>query len=238
MSGTEMISSRRASSKRFSDHDSKVLSEERLVADAKIGRAAAFDELCKRNAKKLFHITYRITRNHEDAEDAVQESFLRAFVHLKTFDGKSQFSTWLTRIAMNAALMKLRRDRALREVPIEEPLESGERWQQQRVTDSTLNPEERYAEQERETILREAVARLRPTIRKVVEIHQLQESSLGETAEVLGISLAAAKGRMFHARAALRKTSQLKFVVPSIWANSDLRSRTRAYFCEGSVTAP
>jgi DNA-directed RNA polymerase specialized sigma24 family protein len=101
---------------------------------------------------------------------------------------------------MNAALMKLRRDRASREVPIEEPLESGERWQQQ-VTDSTLNPEERYAEQQRETILREAVAGLRPSIRMVVEIHQLQESSLGETAEVLGISLAAAKGRMFHAGA-------------------------------------
>jgi RNA polymerase sigma factor (sigma-70 family) len=237
MSVTRMISSSLASSDAFSNQDLQPLSDERLLADAKIGHTAAFDELCKRHAKKLFYITYRITRNREDAEDAVQESFLGAFMHLKSFDGRSQFSTWLTRIAMNAALMKLRRNRASREVPIEEPVESGDRWQQ-RAADSTLNPEERYAEQERETILREAVAKLRPKIRKVVEIHRLQESPLGETAKVLGISLAAAKGRMFHARAALRKTSQLKSVFPSIWAKSEQRSRAKAYSCGGSATTP
>jgi RNA polymerase sigma factor (sigma-70 family) len=236
MSVTRMASSGLANSRAFSNQDLQRLSEERLVADAKIGRPAAFDELCKRHAKKLFCVAHRVTRNREDAEDAVQDSFLSALLHLERFDGRSQFSTWLTRIAINAALMKLRKGRASREVPMEEPGESSEHWQQQ-AADSTLNPEERYAEQERARVLREAVAGLKPDIRKVVEIHRLQELSLDETAEVLGISLAAAKGRMFHARAALRRMSPLKSVFSPIWARSEQRSRARGIRSRGCGTA-
>src|SRR6202008_5020612 len=85
------------------------VSDNMLVAVAKSSDKSAFDELPKLHAEKMFRTARRITRNREDAEDAVQECFLNAFVHLKSFDGRSQFSTWLTRIAVNAALMKLRK---------------------------------------------------------------------------------------------------------------------------------
>jgi len=101
-------------------------SEERLIAAAKSGRRAPFGELCERHMKQVSYVTRRITRNREDAEDAAQECFLSAFVHLKDFNGRSQFATWLTRIAINAALMKLRKNRRAREVPIDEPNPSSE----------------------------------------------------------------------------------------------------------------
>ena len=102
-------------------NDLRVWSEEQLIAAAKTGSRAPFGELCERHAKRVFRVIYRITRNREDAEDAAQECFLNAFVHLKDFEGRSQFATWLTRIAINAALMKLRKSRGAREVPIDEP---------------------------------------------------------------------------------------------------------------------
>jgi RNA polymerase sigma factor (sigma-70 family) len=200
------------------------VSDARLVAIAKKGHRPAFDELYKRHAEQMFRTTRRITRNREDAEDAVQECFLNAFVHLKSFDGRSRFSTWLTRIAVNAALMKLRKNRCRREVPTEGPIGKSEVLPENLVPDPSLNPEERYAKSEREVIFRESVAKLRPAIRKVVEI-QLQDCSLIEAAGALGISFTAAKARLFHARAALRKASQLQSVVPSIWRNPEHGSR-------------
>jgi RNA polymerase sigma factor (sigma-70 family) len=222
----------------------QAVSDERLVAGAKQGSRAAFDHLYKRHGEKIFRVVHRITRNREDAEDAVQECFLNAFIHIASFDGKSRFSTWVTRIAINAALMKLRKNRTCREVPMEESVETSKPRPEQRLIDPAPNPEERYAKNEREGILRDAIARLRPAIRTAVEI-QLQDCSLNETAEMLGISFPAAKGRLFHARAALRRASQLQFVVPRIWTNppssSDVarqmirqragrRERERSYF--------
>src|SRR6202795_5374593 len=106
--------------------DLRAWSEEQLIAAAKTGRRAPFGEICERHMKQVSCVTRRITRNREDAEDAAQECFLSAFVHLKDFDGRSQFATWLTRIAINAALMKLRKNRRAREVPIDEPNPSSE----------------------------------------------------------------------------------------------------------------
>ena len=106
--------------------DLQAWSEEQLIAAAKTGRQAPFGELCERHMKQVFYVTRRITRNREDAEDATQECFLSAFAHLKDFDGRSQFATWLTRIAINAALMKLRKNRGAREVPTDEPSSSSE----------------------------------------------------------------------------------------------------------------
>jgi RNA polymerase sigma-70 factor, ECF subfamily len=186
-------------------HDGQTLDDERLVGAAKIGHKAAFDELSRRHAKKIFHIAHRITRNREDAEDVVQESFVQALIHLKSFDGRSQFSTWLTRIAINSALMSLRKNRRSLQVPLEERIEPSEPWHEQfAVPDPSLNPEERFAKHECETILRRSISRLRPRMREVVEIH-LQEYSLNDTANALGISLPAAKGRLFHARGVLRR---------------------------------
>jgi RNA polymerase sigma factor (sigma-70 family) len=185
--------------------------DDQLVATAKDGSREAFGELVKRHTDKLFHTTLRITRNREDAEDAIQECFVSALVHLESFDGRSRFSTWLTRIAINAALMRLRKHRTLREVPME-PAEQDESSSHFEVTDTKPNPEEWYAEHERRRILRGAIVTLRPKLRETVEVHHLKYGSLEETADTLGISRAAAKARLFHARAALRRTPQIKAV--------------------------
>jgi RNA polymerase sigma factor (sigma-70 family) len=172
---------------------------------AKMGHRTGFDELHKRHAAKMFRVAHRITRHREDAEDAVQESFLNAYVHLKNFEERARFSTWLTRITSNAALMKVRKNRLSREVPVEEPADPLEFRPVDRLKDSSPNPEEICAKGELHAILRDAVAKLRPTLRKAVELYQLQECSLHKTAKVLGISVAATKGRVFHAMATLRR---------------------------------
>jgi RNA polymerase sigma-70 factor (ECF subfamily) len=196
--------------------DLRAWSEKRLIAAAKSGRRAPFGELCERHMKQVSCVTRRIMRNREDAEDAAQECFLNAFVHLKDFDGRSQFATWLTRIAINAALMKLRKNRGAREVPIEEPNPSVESVAQREFRDDAPDPEESYRLRERRKILTTAILGLRPRTRRVVELHQLQEHSLGETAQILGISTAAVKARMFHAKIALHRMPLLQGVASPI----------------------
>jgi RNA polymerase sigma-70 factor (ECF subfamily) len=98
-------------------NDLRAWSEEQLIAAAKTGRRAPFGELCKRHVKKVFRGIHWIIRNREDAEDALQDCLLNAFVHGKDFDERSRFATWLTRIPINAALMKLRKHRRARELP-------------------------------------------------------------------------------------------------------------------------
>jgi RNA polymerase sigma-70 factor (ECF subfamily) len=180
------------------------LSDEALVAGAKRGQGSFFGELHERHRERMFRVTRRITRHHEDAQDAVQESFLSAYIHLKKFDERARFSTWLTRIAINAALMKVRKNRTSRQVGVEDAVDTAE------LSGSVPNPEEICARTEQKAALRNAIAKLRPTLRNVVELHDLQEYSLHETAEALGTSVSAAKARLFHARAALRRTAQTK----------------------------
>lgn len=190
--------------------DLRAWSEEQLIAAAKHGRRAPFGELCERHMKKLFYATRRITRNREDAEDAVQDCLLNAFRHVKEFDGRSRFSSWLTRIAINAALMKLRKNRGAREVPMDEPNQSFEAEAQREFRDDAPDPEESCSASERRELLNTAISGLRPRARRVVELHQLQEHSVRETAQILGISTAAVKTRMFHARAALHRMPVLQ----------------------------
>jgi RNA polymerase sigma-70 factor (ECF subfamily) len=183
-------------------------SEARLVFQAKRGHQGAFGELCERYSQKILRTALRITRNREDAEDALQDSFLSAFVHIRKFDGRSSFYTWLTRIAINSALMKLRKNRACREISMDEPLDGGEERAHYEPADASPDPEARCAQRERATMVSGAVRRLRPAIREAVEMRHLQEFSIKETAQALGISVEATKGRLFHARAALRKASR------------------------------
>ncbi|HET7107654.1 MAG TPA: sigma-70 family RNA polymerase sigma factor [Candidatus Acidoferrum sp.] len=185
-------------------------SDSQLLSAAKKGDQAAFGQLFERHSKKIFHSTLRITRNREDAEDALQDCFLSGLLHLNDFDGRSQLSTWLTRIAINAALMKLRRNRYSKEVPMEFMDEEGKERARFHLIDGALNPEDSFAEQERAKMLHGALAGLRPRVRAAIEICQLQECSVRETARKLGISTAAAKGRLFHARVALRKACTQK----------------------------
>ena len=187
-------------------------SEKQLIAAAKSGRRAPFGELCERHMKRVSCVTRRIIRNREDAEDAAQECFLNAFLHLKDFDGRSQFATWLTRIAINAALMKLRKNRAAREVPMDEPNPSSEPVAQREFRCEAPGPEESCSLRERKRIVKSAISGLRPRARNVVELVHLQEHSVRETAEILGISTGAVKTRMFHAKTALLRMPLLQSV--------------------------
>jgi len=187
-------------------------SEHQLIAAAKTGRRAPFGELCERHLKRVACVTRRIIRNREDAEDAVQECFLNAFVHLKHFEGRSQFASWLTRIAINAALMKLRKNRRARDVPMDEPNSSSEPVAQREFRHHAPDPEQSCSLREQKRILKPAMSGLRPRARSVVELIHLQQHSIRETAQILGITTAAVKARMFHAKIALHRMPLLQCV--------------------------
>jgi RNA polymerase sigma-70 factor (ECF subfamily) len=176
-----------------------------VVEAAKSGDHSAFEELWKRHSRTAFALVYRIIRNREDAEDTLQDAWVKAFVHLKTFDGRSKFSTWFTRIAVNSALMVLRRKRTRPETSMDRS-EDGETWQQWELPDTKLNGEDLYLKMEAEQMLKEAIDGLRPLLRSVMEIQRLHYMSNKEVAEAAGISLAAVKSRSMRAKALLRSS--------------------------------
>jgi len=186
--------------------------EKRLVEAAKRGHSTAFAALCERHAKQLFRAAQNITRNHEDAEDAVQDALLSAFVHLRNFDGRSKFGTWLTRIAINSSLMILRKRRNAPVVDLGGAEDSSAGGLNHEIPDRAPNPELHYAKKEEARILNNAIQELRPALREVVQKQQLQETSIRETATAIGISETAAKARLFHARVKLRKSPVLKMM--------------------------
>lgn len=207
------------------DHPSEVSdlrawSEQQLIAAAKTGRRAPFGELCERHGKKTFSVIYQMMRNREDAEDVVQDGLLNAFAHIKDFDERARFSTWLTRIAINAALTRLRKNHWKREIPVDEPTAPFEPIRHKEIQDDTPDPEEIYRLRERSQILNTAILRLRPRLRRVVELQQLQEHSLLGIARILGISTATVKARMFHARVALRRMPLLQSAGRCVRANT------------------
>jgi RNA polymerase sigma-70 factor (ECF subfamily) len=174
-----------------------------LIGAAKSGDHPAFVELWTRHSKATFNVAYRIMGNRDDAEDVVQDAWMKAYVHLNGFDGRAKFSTWLTRIAINSALMILRRKRARPETSME--IKDGETGQHWEFADQTKNVEELYARHEAVERLRRAIRRLQPTLRNVLEIHQSNDSSVEETAELAGISVAATKSRLLRARKVLHR---------------------------------
>jgi RNA polymerase sigma-70 factor (ECF subfamily) len=180
------------------------LSEAALVAMAKLGDSNAFVELSRRHSDRILRMIYQITRNWHDAEDALQDAVLRAFSHLKDFQEKSSFSTWLTRIAINSALMMLRKKRGCYEIPFDGSEESGENYERWELKSPAENPESRLARKEREELLRDAILQLPRLLREVVELRQAREYSTGEIAQALGISVPAVKSRLSRARLTLR----------------------------------
>ena len=179
-----------------------------LVTGAKTGNARAFELLVQQHERKIFLLAQRVTRNREDAEDIVQQSFQKAFIHLRKFEGQSLFSTWLTRIAINEALMLLRRKRRSREVPISDSPTEDEIGLPLDIPDLGLNPEDSCLRREQERILSAAVNELTPGTRKAIQLRELDERSTEETAQVMGLSVGAVKARVFHGRRKLRKTLQ------------------------------
>jgi RNA polymerase sigma-70 factor, ECF subfamily len=176
-----------------------------LVAAARNGDSQAFEELVFRHKQKVLAVAQRITKNREDAEDVVQESFHKAFIHLKDFQEKSRFSTWLTRIAMNEALMLLRRRRGVIEVLPESP-EDNAKSNAEAFVDQSPNPEESCWRRERTQLLTAAINRLGPKVRSTILLRDIEERSAEETADILGTSIGAVKARLFQGRRRLRRT--------------------------------
>lgn len=181
-----------------------------LVKAAKAGEKMAFEELCEGCSERIFHTLLRITRNREDAEDAMQDSLLRAYMHLREFDERASFATWLTRIAINSGLMILRKKRQSRELSMDAQADGENAPLHWEIPDRAPDPERMYGQWQREALLKKKIAELRPSIRAVIEIHQLQEHSMKETAGQIGISVGATKARLFQARTALRKKCRAK----------------------------
>jgi RNA polymerase sigma-70 factor (ECF subfamily) len=182
-----------------------VFDESELVARARGGDAEAYNELVGRYERKIFRLAKHITQNDEDAEDVLQETFLKAYEHLPDFQGQSKFYTWLVRIAVNESLMKLRKRKSDRTVPLDEPVDTGEDTVTREIAVWEENPEERYSRDELAQILDEAVQSLKPAFRTVFVLRDIEELSTEETAEALGISIPAVKSRLLRARLQLRE---------------------------------
>jgi RNA polymerase sigma-70 factor, ECF subfamily len=177
--------------------------EHLLVAAAKGGDVSAFEELVQRYEGKILRLTMNITRNREDAEDAMQEAFLKAYAHLAGFKEDSRFYTWLVRIAANEALMRLRKRRP-NQVSLDEPIAGDDDLIPRDVEDWGPSPEQRYAQSELHGILDDVIDELEPDYRSVFVLRDVEELSTEETAAVVGISVAAVKSRLLRARLKLR----------------------------------
>jgi RNA polymerase sigma-70 factor (ECF subfamily) len=176
-----------------------------LVHASKGGDVSAFEELVKRYDRKLLRIAQHLMHNREDAEDVVQEAFLKAFLHLDQFREDSKFSTWLIRITLNQSLMKLRKLKPSREVSLDKDFQSEEDGLPIDVADWSPNPEELYKATELRDILRKTLEELSPGLRVVFVLRDMEGLSLVQTAEALGLSLTAVKARSFRARLQLRE---------------------------------
>jgi len=195
-----------------------------LVAAAKNGNKKAFEILVQRHEQRIFFVARRITHTREDAEDVVQQSFQKAFTHLRKFEGRSAFSTWLTRIATTEALMLLRRSRGLREVLIDDLHGNEKTTTALEVPDGGPDPEVSYSQRELAEMLSLAMNELSPGTRRAIRLRELDERSSEETARIMGISVSALKGRMFHGRRELRE--RLKRLVEPSWTSAKKPSRT------------
>lgn len=178
--------------------------EHLLVNAAKGGDGAAFEELVNRYESKILRLTKNITGNREDAEDAMQDAFLKAYAHLDGFQQDSRFYTWLVRIAANEALMRLRKRRP-GQLSLDEPIEGESDLMPRELEDWRPNPEREYAKAELQTLLGEVIEKLEPEYRIVLVLRDIEELSTQETADALGLSVTNVKSRLLRARLKLRE---------------------------------
>src|SRR5947209_6898131 len=176
-----------------------------LVQAAKAGDVSAFEELVRRYDRNVFRIAQHITQNREDAEDVVQDAFLKAYGNLAQFQGQSKFYTWLVRIAVNEALMKLRRRRPERTVSLDQDVETDEDTIPREVADWSPNPEQQYNQAELRELLQKTIQGLPSGFRTVFVLRDVEGLSTEETAEALGLSIPAVKSRLLRARLQLRE---------------------------------
>jgi RNA polymerase sigma-70 factor (ECF subfamily) len=175
-----------------------------LVSSSRKGDTGAFSILLRRYEGKIFRLAMNITQNREDAEDVLQEAFFKAYEHLDQFQGNSKFYTWIVRIAVNQALMKLRKRKSDRTVSLDEQIDTGEDMVVREIATWDPDPEERYSQEELNTILTEAIDELAPIYRTVFTLRDVDGLSTEETADVLELSVPAVKSRLLRARLQLR----------------------------------
>jgi len=178
--------------------------EAALVSAAKAGDVSAFEELVNRYETKIFRLGMNITQNREDAEDVMQDAFLKSYQNLNRFQGDSRFYTWLVRIAINEALMKLRKRRP-NQFSLDEPVAGEGEPVFHELKDWGPSPEQRFAQTELNEILSRVIGELEPIYRVVFLLRDVEEISTEETAQILGISVAAVKSRLLRARLQLRE---------------------------------
>lgn len=182
-----------------------------LVERARSGDMSAFGQLVGKYEKRILRLARNITQNQEDAEDVLQEVFLKAYTHLEGFEGNSKFYTWLVRIGVNESLMKLRKRKTGREVSLDEPVDLGQDEVVREVAVWDNTPESKYSQEELRGILNEAIQDLSPIYRTVFTLRDVEELSTEETAEALDLSVAAVKSRLLRARLQLREKLTRKF---------------------------
>jgi RNA polymerase sigma factor (sigma-70 family) len=174
--------------------------------DATSLNSGILEEAWQTHAKKILRVTERITNNREDAEDALQDTFLRAHLHLRSFDGRSSIVTWLTRIAINSALLILRKRASAPQFSIDEPIDAESVAPSIDPADQRPTPEEQYADFEQRAIVRSAIQALRPANQRALEMQTVEGRPVKEIAEQMGLSMSATKSRLFHAKEALRRS--------------------------------
>jgi RNA polymerase sigma-70 factor, ECF subfamily len=179
-----------------------------LLSSARAGDSAAFECLVMPHRDALLRVTQRILRNREDAEDAVQTAFLDAFRNLNGFHGRARFSSWLTRIALNAAFMRLRVSRRKRETSLDEVTETGEARARLTLVEAGLNPEQEYLSKESRVLLEKGLKKLRPLYVEVLHLRSVQELSAKETARMLELPVGTVKARLHRARTKLARQVQ------------------------------
>jgi RNA polymerase sigma-70 factor (ECF subfamily) len=203
------------------------MKDEILVAEAVRGNSAAFETLFERYHQKMFHVALSRLQNPEDAEDAVQQTFQQAYVHLKSFQGQSRFSTWLTRIAINEALMLLRKRRP-GHLSIEGHQSADDESFTLEIKDTAITPEEQYGQKELRKVLSGAIDELRPILKTVVKLSEIGELSTKKTAETLGVRVGTVKARTFRARRLLRDKIAKRLGARSGSVSAALFSSSRA----------
>jgi RNA polymerase sigma-70 factor (ECF subfamily) len=181
-----------------------------MATKAPRGYSAAFEAIWRTHASQILCVTQRITNNREDAEDALQDSFLRAYLHLHSFDGRSSVKTWLTRIAINSALVILRKRTSAPHISFDSYDDSATHPQVVCVADGRPSPEAHYSQLEQQAMLRRSMSTLRPPIRQALELQVLEDRSVRETAEEMELSISATKSRIFQAKASLRRSVERK----------------------------
>ena len=176
-----------------------------LVERVRGGDVSAYDTLVRKYERQIFRIAQHITQNREDAEDVMQDAFLKAYEKLEQFQGNSKFYTWLVRIAVNESLMRLRKRRTGKMVSIDEDVETEEGSVPRDLADWAPDPEQNYTQSELKKILEKTIKGLPPGFRIVFVLRDVEGLSTEETAETLGLSIPAVKSRLLRARLQLRE---------------------------------